>query len=131
MSDSPSLLVRAIWFVFVGWWITGFLLSVAWFLNLTIIGLPIGIKMINYAPYALTLKEMQNYDDVEVTEMGGSSGTSPNIVLRGVYFVLVGWWASGLLMAIAYLISLTVIGLPIGIKLFNFLPYVTSLKKFN
>lgn len=131
MADSPSLIIRAVWFIFVGWWLTGIVLSVAWFLNLTIIGLPIGIKMINYAPYTLTLKEMQAYNDVEVTEMGGRSAKSPNIIVRGIYFLLIGWWASGILIVLAYLISLTIIGLPIGIKLFNYLPYVTSLKKFN
>lgn len=131
MADSPSLIIRAVWFIFVGWWLTGIVLTVAWFLNLTIIGLPIGIKLINYAPYTLTLKEMQAYDGGEVTEMGGRSSKSPNIIIRGIYFLLIGWWASGILMALSYLISLTIIGLPIGIKLFNYLPYVTSLKKFN
>lgn len=131
MSDSPSFIIRAVWFIFVGWWLTGFVLTVAWFLNLTIIGLPIGIKLINYAPYTLTLKEMQAYDVSEVTEMGGRSSKSPNVIIRGIYFLLIGWWASGILMALSYLISITIIGLPIGIKLFNYLPYVTSLKKFN
>lgn len=131
MADSPSLIIRAVWFIFVGWWLTGIVLSVAWFLNLTIIGLPFGIKLINYAPYTLTLKEMQAYDGGEVTEMGGRGGKSPNIIIRGIYFVLIGWWASGILLGLSYLISLTIIGLPIGIKLFNYLPYITSLKKFN
>jgi len=130
MSDSPSLIVRGIWFLFVGWWLTGLVLSAAWFLNLTIIGLPVGIKLINKAPYTLTLKEPGSSDDIETIEMGGSSGDSPSLIMRGIYFVLVGWWASGILIIVAYLISLTVIGLPIGIKLFNYLPYVTSLKKF-
>lgn len=129
MSDSPSLIVRAIWFVFVGWWLTGIVLSVAWLCNVTIVGLPLGIKLINKAPYALTLKELGSHDDVETVEMGGSSGKSPSLLVRGVYFVLVGWWASGILMSFAYLASLTIVGLPIGIKLFNYLPYVVSLKK--
>lgn len=130
MADSPSLIVRAVWFVFVGWWLTGIVLTVAWVANLTVIGLPFGIKLINKAPYTLTLKRSGASDEVDTVEMGGSSGNSPNLIVRGVYFVLVGWWASGLLMAVSYLASLTVIGLPIGVKLFNYLPYVTSLKKF-
>lgn len=129
MSDSPSLVVRAIWFIFVGWWLTGIVLSIAWFLNVTIIGLPLGIKLINKAPWALTLKELGSHDDVETVEMGGSSGQSPSLLVRGVYFVFVGWWASGILMSFAYLASLTIVGLPIGIKLFNYLPYAVSLKK--
>jgi uncharacterized membrane protein YccF (DUF307 family) len=130
MSDSQSLVIRAIWFIFVGWWLTGIVLGLAWLLNVTIIGLPLGIKLINKAPYALTLKELGSSDEVETIEMGGSSGKSPSFIIRGVYFVFVGWWASALLMAFAYLASVTVIGLPIGIKLFNYLPYVVSLKKY-
>ncbi|WP_008526447.1 YccF domain-containing protein [Halorhabdus tiamatea] len=130
MSDSPSFVVRGFWFLFVGWWLTGIVLSVAWLLNLTIIGLPVGIKLINKAPYTLTLKKLGSDEELETVEMGASSGSSPSLVIRGVYFVLVGWWASGILTAVAYLVSLTVIGLPIGIKLFNYLPYVVSLKKY-
>lgn len=126
MNDSPSLVVRAIYFLLVGWWLTGILLTVAWFLNVTIVGLPLGIKLINKAPYVLTLKKMKT-DGIE-SAIGG--GKSPNIIVRAVYFVLVGWWASGILMLFSYLAALTVIGLPIAVKLFNYLPYVVSLKKF-
>ncbi len=34
--------------------------------------------------------------------------------IRGLWFLLIGWWASGLWMMIAWLISLTLIGLPPG-----------------
>lgn len=129
MGDSPSLVVRALWFLFIGWWLTGLVLTAAWLLNLTIVGIPFGIKLINRAPWALTLKSSGSDEDVETVEMGGSSGDSPSLVVRGVYFVLIGWWASGLLTAAAYLISLTVVGLPLGVKLFNYLPYVVSLKR--
>lgn len=126
-NGSPSLVVRAIWFVFVGWWLTGLLLSVAWALNLTIVGLPIGIKLINFVPKALSLKEFDT-SDADDFDMGtGSSGGSPSLVVRGAYFVLVGWWVSAIWMGLAYLVSLSIVGLPIGIKMYNKLPYVVSL----
>lgn len=125
-DDSPSLVVRAIWFVAVGWWLTGVLLSVAWVLNVTVVGLPIGIKLINMVPKALTLKSTDN-SDVNRVEVGGSSGSSPGLITRGVYFVLVGWWASLIWMGIAYVLCLSVLGLPIGVKMFNKLPKVVSL----
>lgn len=125
-DDSPSLVVRAIWFVAAGWWLTGFLLSVAWVLNLTIIGLPVGIKLINKVPKALTLKSTASRG-VNRVEVGGSSGNSPGLVVRGIYFVLVGWWASGIWTGIAYVLCLSVVGLPLGVKMFNKLPKVVSL----
>lgn len=127
MSDSsPSLVVRAIWFVAVGWWLTGVILTVAWILNLTVVGLPLGIKLINKVPKALTLKEPDT-SDVDTVEIGGSSSGSPNLLVRGAYFVLVGWWASGIWTALAYVLCVSVIGLPFGIKMFNYLPKVVSL----
>ncbi len=29
-STAPSFLVRAIWFVFIGWWLSGFVMMFAW-----------------------------------------------------------------------------------------------------
>lgn len=126
-NGSPSLIIRAIWFVCVGWWLTGILIGVAWFLNLTIVGLPVGIKLINKVPKALSLKEYDTSDDADFDMRRGSSGGSPNLLVRGVYFVLVGWWLSFIWMGLAYLVTLSVVGLPVGIKMYNKLPYVVSL----
>jgi uncharacterized membrane protein YccF (DUF307 family) len=124
-DDSPSLVVRAIWFVAVGWWLTGVLLSVAWLLNLSVVGLPLGIKLVNKVPKALTLKSSGS--DIDRIEFGKSSGGSPGLFVRGVYFVLVGWWASLIWTSIAYVLCLSVLALPVGIKMFNKLPKVVSL----
>lgn len=128
-EESPSLVVRAVWFVAVGWWLTGLLLSIAYVLNLTVVLLPFGIKTINYVPKALTLKETGSSGDVDTVEIGGGGGDSPSILVRAAYFVCVGWWASGIWILFAYLLSLSVVGLPFGVKMFNKLPYVVSLYK--
>jgi uncharacterized membrane protein YccF (DUF307 family) len=129
VSESPSLLVRAAWFIFVGSWLTGVALTAAWMLNLTIIGLPAGIKIINRVPYLLTLKQSESSETGRSADNLGDGSETPSFAVRGAYFIFVGWWASGLLMGVAYLSSLTVIGIPIGVVLFNYLPYVTSLKQ--
>lgn len=126
-NESPSMIVRAIWFVFVGWWLTGFLLGVAWFLNLTIVAAPIGIKIINKVPKALSLKAMGGGEDDEFAVGTGSNGNSPGLIVRGVYFVFIGWWASLFWMAAAYLLTLSIIGIPFAIMMYNKLPYVVSL----
>ena len=129
MSDTPHIVVRAIWFLAVGWWLTGVLLTTAWFLNVTIVGIPFGIKLINWVPKALTLKDTSsNTGPGDTVEIGKTSGDSPNLLIRGVYFLLIGWWLSLIVTFIAYVGCLTVIGLPLGIKLFNYLPKVVSLK---
>jgi hypothetical protein len=94
-------------------------------LNLTIVGLSVGIKLINYVPEALTLKETGT--DTDEFSVGGTGGSSPSTVVREVYFVLVGRWASAIRTLIAYRLCLTVVGLPVGVEVFNRLPKVVSL----
>lgn len=127
MSER-SLVVRGIWYLFVGWWATGLWLTVAWLLNLSIVGLPFGIKMINKVPKVLSLKEPTSSTTNRI--VNDSSGSSPSLLIRGVYFLLIGWWASGIWTAIAYVLSLTVIGLPGAIWMYNKLPKVVSLYNY-
>jgi uncharacterized membrane protein YccF (DUF307 family) len=121
---NRSLLVRALWFVSVGWWLTPVLVNAAWLLNATIILLPFGIKLINLVPTALTLAEPRSLDAT-------GSANQPSLVVRAMYFVLIGWWLSWLWANIAVALSLTIVGIPVAIWMFNRLPYVTSLYRFH
>lgn len=124
-----SLFVRAIWFIFVGWWLTPIVVNLAWFLNATIILLPIGIKLINLVPTVLTLKEPRG---LAVSDSDSASGRGqPSLLVRALWFVLVGWWFSFLWANLAVLFALTIIGLPITLWMADRLPYVTSLYRFH
>jgi uncharacterized membrane protein YccF (DUF307 family) len=124
MSDR-SLFVRALWFVFVGWWATPLVVNAAWALNATILLLPIGIKLINLVPTVLTLKEPRSRTSPE-TARGQRS-----LLVRAVYFVFVGWWFSFIWANVASFLAITIIGLPIALWMLNRLPYVTSLYRFD
>ncbi|WP_277554619.1 YccF domain-containing protein [Halobaculum limi] len=120
-----SLLTRALWFVVVGWWATPIVVNAAWFLNATIIGIPIGIKLVNLVPTVLTLKEPRALSAPE------SGRGQRSLVVRGAYFVLVGWWLSFIWANVAAFLAVTVVGLPVAYWMFNRLPYVTSLYRFD
>lgn len=134
-ESGPGFVARATWFIFVGWWATGLWITIAWLLNLTIIGIPLGFKMINSVPKVLTLKSRQLETEV-ITDEGGnttiaqSNQDQVNLFVRAVYFLLVGWWASGLWMFVAYLLSLTIVGIPFAVWMYNQLPAVTSLYRY-
>jgi len=52
---------------------------------------------------------------------------APNLLVRLVYFLVIGIWASQLWILFAWLISLSVIGLPIGLAMVRVLPMVALL----
>jgi uncharacterized membrane protein YccF (DUF307 family) len=132
-TDSPSVVVRALWFVFIGSWLSGLWLSISWALNVTVIGTPLGLKMINKVPWIVSLKSrtVENElvsEDGEVTVQESIEQVS--LLIRAVYFVFVGWWVSGIWMAVAWVVSLTIIGLPLAIWMYGKLPALVSLYRY-
>lgn len=134
-DTSPSILVRGVYFLLFGWWASGVWLSIAWLLNLTIVGMPLGIKMINFVPKIVSLKDRKIETERTVDADGNvtiKQGTSEqySLILRAVYFLLVGWWASGIWMFVAWLASITIIGLPLAVWMYDRLPFIVSLYKY-
>lgn len=54
-----------------------------------------------------------------------------SLLVRAVYVLLVGWWLSLVWANVAAVLAVTVVGLPVAFWLFNRLPFVTSLYRFN
>jgi uncharacterized membrane protein YccF (DUF307 family) len=54
--------------------------------------------------------------------------SAPNLLLRLVYFVVFGLWFSGVWAALAWLLCVTIIGLPFGLWMLNRLPQVATLR---
>jgi uncharacterized membrane protein YccF (DUF307 family) len=125
-GGAPNLIMRAIWFVLLGWWLTGILSALAWALNATIIGLPLGLWIINRLPFAATLHPVERFYLVEDGVMVSEVRQRP-LLLRAIYFLLVGWWLSGLWMALAYALLISIIGMPIAFWMYNRIGAVTTL----
>lgn len=127
------LLLRILYFFLFGWWATGVWINVAWFLNVTIIGLPLGLWMLNRVPQVLTLRPMRQIlvvsDSNEWVQIRTAGLPQHPWLLRLLYFVLIGWWLSLLWSNVAWAVCATVIGLPVGIWMFNRLPALTTLMR--
>src|SRR5690348_5417983 len=91
-NEGANLLIRALYFVLVGWWLSGIWAAIAWFLSITIIGLPVGLYMLNRLPQVVTLKPSR--DNLIVTPSGRLVRMDVRqrpFLLRALYFVLIGW----------------------------------------
>jgi hypothetical protein len=134
-AAGPGCLVRGLYFIFVGLWLGALWTGLAWLLLVSIIGLPLGLVMLNRIPQVMTLKPVRS--QTQVTMAGGVVMVSQGQVaqqpfwLRAGYFILVGWWLSGLWLGFAWgLIGATFgLGLPLAFWMFDQTPAIVSLAR--
>jgi uncharacterized membrane protein YccF (DUF307 family) len=136
VRESPGFpfILRVLWFIFIGWHVTFWWVLAAWLLNLTIIGMPLGLWMLNRVPLVLTLRTQRTYAVSETRSDGAvewhTQGIPQNpFILRAIYFVLIGWWLSLIWSLLGWLLCVTIIGLPLGVLMLNRLPEVTTLMR--
>lgn len=145
MSDSsvyiqqergPGLLVRALYFIFFGLWLGGIWTTIAWVLIITIIGLPIGLLMLNRIPQVMTLKPVR--ENRYLVQKNGSwvmrsaEKEQVSFLVRAFYFLLIGWWFSALWLGLAWAIAGVTLGLglPIAFWMFDQVPAITTLSRY-
>ncbi len=133
-SSGFPFILRVLWFIFIGWHVTFWWVLAAWLLNLTIIGMPLGLWMLNRVPLVLTLRTQRTYSvsemrDGKVVEWHTQNVPQNPFILRAIYFVLIGWWFSLIWSLLGWLLCVTIIGLPLGVLMLNRLPEVTTLMR--
>ncbi len=133
VREEPGMpfVVRVLWFFLIGWHVTLYWIVAAWLLNLTVIGMPLGVWMLNRAPLVLTLRMPRGVNvaetrDDEIVWRYRSAAQRP-FLIRLIYFLLIGWWFSLLWSLLAWLLCVSIIGLPFGVWMLNRLPEVTTL----
>jgi len=134
-ESGPGLLVRALYFIFVGIWLGLFWVLLAWIFNLTIIGLPLGLAMINRLPQVMTLRPVRVQTSVEMRDgvavMRQATLKQRPFLLRALYFLLIGFWFSLVWMLLAWLFTLVTLGLgfPLSFWMFDQVPALTTLAR--
>ncbi|MGI6376462.1 MAG: YccF domain-containing protein [Anaerolineae bacterium] len=137
-KKQPGCLGQLFWFLFIGWWASAIAVSLAYFCMLTIVGIPLGIAIINKLPKIIANREPQSAQggvtvvataQATVVNVGGGQTQQQSFVIRAVYFLLIGWWLGGLWMSLAWVICCTVIGLPLGLPMFDKAPAIMSLHR--
>lgn len=127
-------IVRAIWFLLVGWWASGVAIAVAYLLMGTILLLPAGVWLLHRIPQIQTLRDRtkefvvsQGADGTTIFKEA-SIGQRP-FWIRALWFIVVGWWLTAIWLTLAWVISLLVITLPISIMMIDRAPGILTLQK--
>jgi uncharacterized membrane protein YccF (DUF307 family) len=137
-SKNPGCLVQVLWFALVGWWASQIWIAVAWFLIATILGMPLGVMMLDRLPKIIALRDPSQArgNGVSVVVANGVTVVTTgawqpqrNLLVRAIYFVLIGWWLSAVWMELAWAVCLTIIGLPLGFWMFDRVPALVSLRR--
>ncbi|HZR39489.1 MAG TPA: hypothetical protein VFB12_05190 [Ktedonobacteraceae bacterium] len=132
-SSNPGILIRAIWFICIGWWFGLIWLHIGYALCATGLFLPVGLMMLNRLPSVLTLKAEDRQSLIVLTERSRVvvyvGGPQVDFVLRVLYFLLVGWWAGYLWALTGYLFCFTIFLMPLGVMMLNQLPEVLTLRQ--
>jgi uncharacterized membrane protein YccF (DUF307 family) len=133
-SAGPGFLVRAIWFVLIGWWLSALAIAAAYFAAITVIGLPLAFYVFNRIPMITTLRgRTQNYETTQVGEttlMRAKTIAQRPMWVRVVYFILVGWWLGAVWLAVAWFLSITIIGLPIAVLMYDRVGGIMTLLRY-
>jgi uncharacterized membrane protein YccF (DUF307 family) len=133
-TGGSGFLVRAVWFVFIGWWLSGLAILVAYIACATVIGLPLGFAIFNRLPAIITLRSRTKKTAVEVKDgvtyiTGGKVAQYP-MWARALWFVFAGLWLGAVYIGVAWFLCVTIIGLPIGLAMFNRTGAVMTLLKY-
>lgn len=130
---GPGFFIRALWYLFIGWWASALAIVIAYFAMFTIIGIPLAFFVINRLPTVLTLRpRTQRYssrvdDGITYVELGHERQRS--WWQRAIYFLLVGWWFGAVWLSLAWFIGLLVITLPLSFWMYNRVSGVMTLQR--
>lgn len=126
----------------------GIWIGVAWILILLVVTMPIGLIMVNKVPKVATLadpsREFSAVTEGTATRIQQTERAQRPMWARAIYFVLIGWWFSGIWLSLAWTIGVIAMALiilivtaPIGAVLvplttwmYNQVPAITTLKRY-
>ena len=117
------VVLRALYFLLVGWWAGLVWGLVAYVLCATWVLLPVGTTMFNRLPAVITLKPVPR------ESVSGARPREVSFVVRVVWFFVIGWWLGLLAFKVGYLLCATIVLMPVGIWLLHAVPEAMTLKQ--
>lgn len=134
VGSSQNVLLRALWFIFFGWWMGLIWLHIGFVLCATVIFLPIGLLMLNRLPTVLTLQSTRSQTTITASQNGMvtvqvGEPQQLDFLLRALYFLAIGWWLGYVWALVGYILCFTIILMPLGLMMLGRLPTVLTLRQ--
>jgi uncharacterized membrane protein YccF (DUF307 family) len=122
------------WALLVGSWATLIGTAIAWVLIVTGIGAPYGMRLLNRLPrwafpevpglqFLTTIPEM-----VQTLESKSNEQVHPGV--RIAYTIVIGWWLSLLALVLAWLVMMSLYGIPSAQRLQSRVPRLATLSRY-
>lgn len=131
--NDPGCLLRILWYVLVGWWLSGIMIAIGWALMVTVVFLPAGLWFLHRVPWAQTLRPRTRelHSEYRDGAVFVSESTIPQYpwYVRLVYIVLIGWWWGAIWLTIAWALGLLLVTLPLSILMIDRSPAMVSLQR--
>jgi hypothetical protein len=129
-----GLFVRALYYVFIGWWLSGLLMFAAGVCIASVVLLPAGLAMVNQLPQVMTLRPRSTTLNAAMLADGSmqytlGSARQRSMLVRIAYFCCIGWWAGMFVMAAAWFLSVLIVTMPLGLMLINRVPAAITLRR--
>lgn len=133
MQHRHNFFVRAIWYIFVGSWLSGVTILTGSLLALSFIGMPLAFMLFNKLPQITSLRA-RTLNWTATTENGVTTFTQQhtkqyNIFLRALYFYPVGFVLGLAWLVLAWVIAWGIITLPISVWMYDRAPAIMTLHK--
>ena len=131
-SRQVPFVLRALWFLLVGWWLSGIFIGLGYLFMVLVITAPLGFWFLNRVPQAQTLRLRSN--ELVITARDGITYVSEMKHTQRPWYLRVLYLPIGLILGliwltIAWLVSLPVITLPLSIYMIDRAPGIITLQR--
>ena len=116
---------RVLYWLGIGWWAAWIWTQLAWLMNLSFVGASTSLWMLNHLPQVLLCRGGLTSRDPIAPKV---SARQHPWAWRALYFLLVGWWLGWLWANLGWALSVTLLGLPLGLLVLSYLPAITTLR---
>ena len=130
--QQVPFILRALWFVFVGWWLSAVFIVLGYVFMVLLITAPLGFWFLNRVPQAQTLRLRSH--DLIITEREGATYVTEMTQSQHPWYLRLLYLPVGLVLGLvwlwlAWLISLPVITLPVSVYMIDRAPGIITLQR--